>query len=229
MVTFQRTALLRFYDDKEDAGFKHRHRGAHVSAITGVLGEELLLGLFLDCLRRQTGENAVVLKGKPRRRGNWLDAWVQLRPGCLGQVEIKNWSAHSLGGGKSLPITAPQPQIEAAAKARWKRYFGKDHDKMPSGAKKVLHDYDAPSGTKLTAPVERILCFWQPLSQNGSQPLSKATICGKEITVFSASIYLRQVDQDEFELDCPNMEERLRILDALQRPLQPAAKLRAVA
>ncbi|MBS0340401.1 MAG: hypothetical protein JSS56_07720 [Proteobacteria bacterium] len=238
MITFQRTALLRFYDDKQDLGFQHRRRGAHVSAITGVIGEELLLELLCHYFKYQRpAVHCEVLPDKPRRRdepiegkrgsGNWLDAWVKLGAGHLAQVEIKNWSAHSLGG-KTLALDATDAVIEADATARWKSFFG-DNDKMPSSARKILLDYPMPGGIQLAMPVERILCFWQPVVQDSLKPMSNAVICGKEISVFSASIYLRQLEMESIELDCPDVEERLRVLEELQRTFESSPNLRAVA
>ncbi|MBT2301389.1 hypothetical protein J7E70_13050 [Variovorax paradoxus] len=237
MISFQRTALLRFYDDKEDAEFKSKQRGARVSAITGVIGEELLLGLLFHCLNRQTPSvPCKLLEGKPRRgaeriegkrsKGNWLDAWVQLGTDRLAQVEIKNWSAHSLGE-KSLAIGASDSKVEAVAKARWKAFFG-NNDKMPASAAKIKLDYPPPEDFLVKHPVQRILCFWLPLAQDAVQPLTTAVIDGKEVTVFSASIYLRQLRVEVLELHCPHIEARMALLDLLQGPAA-GPKLRAVA
>lgn len=227
MITFQRTALLRFYDDKQDDEFKSNQRGAHVSAITGVIGEELLLGLLFHCLNGQTPPiPCKLLEGKPRRggeliegkrsRGNWLDAWVQLGADRLAQVEIKNWSAHSLGE-KSLATGASNSAIEAAAKARWKAFFG-NNDKMPASTAKIKLDYLPPKDFLAKHPVERVLCFWLPLAQDAVQPLTTTVIDGKEVTVFSASIYLRQLPLEFLELHCPLVEARFALLASLQGP-----------
>jgi hypothetical protein len=53
MITFQRTTLLRFYDAKKDAEFTSAARGAHVAAITAVIGEELLLRLFFHYMQNE--------------------------------------------------------------------------------------------------------------------------------------------------------------------------------
>jgi len=239
MITFQRKALLQFYDEKHAEAFESRHRGSNVSAITGVIGEELLLALFLDCLRRRDGVHGSVLHAKPRRpaenangtriRGNWLDAWLKLPPERLGLVEVKNWSVHSLSGGASLVHDAPDEEVQVIAKARWTLYFGKGHQKMPTSVKKILHDYPFPPGYGTATPVERILCFWQPISLTGTDARSRAEICGKNITVFSGSIYLRQVEDEQLELHCPRIEERLTALGQLCTPGPRAPALRAVA
>jgi hypothetical protein len=225
MINFQRTALLRFYDDKEDAEFECRQRGAHVSAITGVIGEELLLGLLFDCLKRKDPSiPCKVLEGKPRRRGerigakrskgNWLDAWVQLGHDGLAQVEVKNWSAHSLGE-KSLPCDATDSMVEVVAKRRWKEFFG-NNDRMPASASKINLDYPPPPDFVSSQPIQRFLCFWLPLAHDDVCPLTTAVIDGKEVTVFSASIYLRQLKIESLELCCPHIEARMALLNVLQ-------------
>lgn len=216
-MKFDRTALIRFYDDLADDGFADVDRGAHVSAITGVIGEDLLLGLFAHYWASQSPSllcERIPDKCKaPGKKGKRLDGWVTIGNDRLAQVEIKNWSAHSLGE-RTLPFSASDENVAAAARKRWKDFFGAN-DKMPSSALKILLDMPPPE--RLAGRlVERVLCFWLPVAQDQLQPLSTATILGKSVSVFSGSIYLRQLHCDSLDLQVPRVEARLRVLGMLQ-------------
>jgi hypothetical protein len=149
-----------------------------------------------------------------RGKGNWLDAWVQLGANRLAQVEIKNWSAHSLSE-KSLALDATLEDITNTATARWERFFGQN-DKLPTAVSKIKHVYLPPKKIKYFGNIERVLLFWLPVCQNTLQPLTTATIDGVLITVFSASVYLRTLAIEAIELDCPDTEARIKLLNALQ-------------
>ena len=170
-MKFDRTALIRFYDDLADDVFADADRGAHVSAITGVIGEDLLLGLFAHFWANQSPPllcERIPDKCKaPGKKGKRLDGWVTMGEDRHAQVEIKNWSAHSLGE-RTFPFSASDQMVTAAAQTRWKEFFG-NNDKMPSSALKILLDMPPPE--RLAARlVERVLCFWLPLAQDQLTP-----------------------------------------------------------
>lgn len=216
-MNFNRAALIRFYDDLADKAFADTNRGAHVAAITGLIGEDLLLGLFAHHYASQ--EPPLVCEFQPEKckapgkKGKRLDAWVTIGEHRLAQVEIKNWSAHSLGE-RPLALDADEQAVKAAARKRWKEFFG-NNDKMPSSALKILLDMPPPDRLN-GRDVEKVLCFWLPLAQDEVAPMTTAQIMGKTVNVFSGSIYLRQLRRESLELDVPRVEARLRLLALLQ-------------
>ena len=216
-MNFHRTALIRFYDDLTDVGFNSPDRGAHVSAVTGMIGEDLLLGLLFHCVGRHNPPlNCVALPDRckaPGKKGKRLDAWITIGENRVGQVEIKNWSAHSLGES-SLQLNATPEQLAAAAKRRWREFFG-ENDRMPESTRKVLHDMPVPERVA-NRSFERWLCFWLPIAETEITPITNAHIMGKEVNVFSASIYLRQLQENLLDLHVPRIEARLQLLASLR-------------
>lgn len=216
-MNFNRTALIRFYDDLADEAFADADRGAHVSAITGVIGEDLLLGLFAHyCASQEPPLICERLPEKckaPGKKGKRLDAWVSIGEHRIAQVEIKNWSAHSLGE-RTLSLNASEQEVIAAARKRWQEFFG-NNDKMPSSALKILLNMPPPERFAERV-VEKVLCFWLPLAQDELTPMTRATIMGNAVDVFSGSIYLRQLCCETLNLHVPRIEARLRLLALLQ-------------
>ena len=216
-MNFQRTALIRFYDDLSDAAFASPDRGAHVSAVTGMIGEDLLLGLLFHFLSRQSPPlSCAALPDRckaPGKKGKRLDAWITIGDDRIGQVEIKNWSAHSLGES-GLSLGASPDELGDAAAKRWNAFFGKN-DTMPESTRKLLCDMPVPERVAHRR-FERWLCFWLPIAQAPVEPMTKATIMGKEINVFSASIYLRQIQDELLDLAVPRIDARLKLLASLR-------------
>ncbi|MDP1894609.1 MAG: hypothetical protein Q8K87_10810 [Hydrogenophaga sp.] len=231
-MNFNRSALIRFYDDPRDPDFAGADQGSHVSAITGMIGEDLLLGLMFHCLSHQdpslTCEVLPDTCKAPGKKGKRLDAWVEIGTNRIAQVEIKNWSAHSLGES-DLPLKATPQELAQAAEKRWKRFFGENNEKMPENTEKILIDMPVPQGAK-PRTVERWLCFWLPIAKTGINPLTVATFMDgmdgmdgmdkkeKKVHVFSASLYLRQLQlKDEvLELRTPRIDARVQLLNALR-------------
>lgn len=87
----QKAALLEFYDKRRTWPTA---TGSPVSAITGVIGEDLVLGLLCRHLDGKILSYGCKPGGSSGRR---LDAWVSAGR-KLYQVEVKNWCAHSMGG-----------------------------------------------------------------------------------------------------------------------------------
>lgn len=219
-MNFNRNALIRFYDDRNLA---NPDQGSHVSAITGMIGEDLLLGLMSHCLSRQDPAltcNVLPDKCKaPGREGKRLDAWVEIGTDRIAQVEIKNWSAHSLGES-GLPLDATPQELERAANNRWRRFFGERNERMPKGTEKILIDMHVPERAQQRRPVERWLCFWLPIAETGINPITVAAFMDgmdeKYVHVFSASLYLRQLQDEVLELRTPRIDARVELLNALR-------------
>jgi hypothetical protein len=89
--------LLSFFDTrpKDSVG--------HASAITGLLGEDLIAALTSRYLEEHGA--SVVIRSEPvttgKKRGFRLDRWIEVTQNnqrLLFQTEIKNWGSHSSGG-----------------------------------------------------------------------------------------------------------------------------------
>jgi hypothetical protein len=124
-VRFDRQRLLRFYDTWDT----DERMGSHVSAITGLLGEDLVLALLRAYWEGEGYESEILgyqCKG-PGLKGNRLDAWLlrkKRREQILFQTEIKNWAAYSTNEDET-PLDSHADDVRAQALAQWGYYFGK--------------------------------------------------------------------------------------------------------
>lgn len=208
--------------------------GCHVSAITGIIGEELVLEAFKHWLKSQN-KTVREVKGTPREKGEKgskgkrLDAWL-----CVGnrlhQIEIKNWSAYSLGG-KPVPKEPDKLKEYRIRKwsSRWdddKKAFkrGRDYE----GLEKVLREMKKPIEHQ-SKDVIPTLCFWFPIHEKGkANPSFEVNLsdryCSrfpqKKLKIFSASNYLRfLVERNKnrtLTLKLPKAERRLKIINEIQ-------------
>jgi hypothetical protein len=224
-IRFDREALLHFYDDCTTTYFESLHPKGHVSGITGMIGEALMIGLLCNQLTEHCGyKNVKVLDEQPKehgRRGKQLDAWIAASAQrTLFQVEVKNWCAHSRGG-HNLAANADDDTHRARAMARWKEYFG-SAGTIPKQAGKILLDYPIPS-TYQGWKIERVLCFWDAIAENGTDVVSRTTADEKPLLVFSGSNFLRALPKRNrfVSINSQSLDHRLRLLHRLCQ-LSPA-------
>lgn len=234
-VTLDREALLSFYDDRDGAVVVNDRSeplgassGSHVSAISGLMGEDLVLGLLLEYLRnplslgRARPKTRIVsytcpVKGTRKK----LDAWLSNVDEGVAEafkVEIKNWSSYSLGEqGAALKPTATEAGVIKTANERWAR-FEKAQFKV-DGVTKVVGEVKAPQGVDPKAIVIPILAFWLPIAPDDGEgrcaPLHWAQIEGKSCLVFSASIHLRMLKTKTVSIEMPRLRDRLDALSHL--------------
>lgn len=234
-LTLNRLALLSFYDDLRSPSLRGTHStslraspGSHVSAITGLMGEDLVLGLLLEYLRspQPSGNPSPKVQvvsytcsiDNSRQK---LDAWITTdHQGAewAVPVEVKNWSTHSLGEAKGAlgPNASVQDVIREANK-RWER-FEKVQFK-DSGVTKVTKPARPPSECSAQRVSTPILAFWLPIAPATDTaalaPLNRAEIDDKECLVFSASLYLRALKAETVSIEMPRMRDRLAALGSL--------------
>ena len=111
MVTVDPQELLCFFDGKPKWSEKQ------ATSIVGVVGEDLNAACFQHYLESKgAGANVLncpVTTGK--RKGPRLDRWIDVtrRDGSrtVFQTEIKNWSAHAIGG-KPLLVSASGLEVK---------------------------------------------------------------------------------------------------------------------
>lgn len=216
-MKFYRNNLIDFYDNKRSEIFANYGLGGDVSAITGLIGEDLLVAILFHYWRNGEHLNPERLpdpcKEDGVKNGKKLDAWLVRDDQTIFQVEIKNWSAHS-ENGRSVPINAKQEKIQSNANKRWIKYFG-DNGCLPEQAKKISLPMQRPQGFE-NHKLERMLLFWFPIADEKFQPLSVVEATnGQRLHVFSASIYLRTLSEEFIDLDTPIIQRRYDTLDRL--------------
>lgn len=205
-------ATLRFFDE---APSESDH---HASGVVGVLGEELGAALLVRYLKNVYGEAMIVSKAvnTGKQRGPRLDQWVAVESRgrtTLFQVEIKNWSAHSIGG-KKLLINASRKVLRAHRKERWNHYWDGRRFRSKK-AQKVLRPMVPPEDVR----VEPLICFWDAVHPKGADaplfrvPLKRRRF--KRLWVFSMSSYLRGLRSKQIRLHMPEAVDRLNWLRQL--------------
>ena len=154
-------ALLHFFDESppESQG--------HATGIVAIAGEDLGAGLLTHYLEAQ-GASAEVLPGpcsQRTKRGKRLDRWVcvtQDGSTVYYQVEIKNWSAHAIGG-KVLKLDASAEEVAKHKRERWEKEWDGKTFRQATIAKVLLP-------MKLPVPgctPEPLACFWDAMHPDG--------------------------------------------------------------
>jgi hypothetical protein len=159
------------------------------------------------------------------QKGYRLDCWVLLTDKLSGdrwlyQVEIKNWSAHSIGG-KRLSRAISDDEMAEYRRSRWRQQFDIDTN-VPrwNETKKVLTRMK-PLEDYLGTPIRPMLCFWEPMHPQGSDESffgveTKHDVFDK-IYVFSMSNHVRNLLKkgSHLTVECPNIEKRLNWLNQI--------------
>lgn len=214
-----REKLIQFYDER----IKEEGRGAHVSALTALWGEDLILGILMHYWKRQGIESQIISYACSTggKKGPRLDAWIlkqasSSEPEILYQVEVKNWSAYSWEG-QELKLRATDKEIREHSDTEWNYYFG--GDKIPTDSvSKVFTSMKVPNKHEGKKAIP-LLCFWFYISDKDNQSLSiRRYEKGREVHVFSASAYLRSFKNEFIEIDMPRLNERLKLLNDMICP-----------
>ena len=205
--------LLEFYDARPDSS-----RG-HATAITQVAGEELGLALLRRYFQ-ETGKPARIRDEAckaPGRSGSRLDAWLDVGLGSertLYQVEVKNWSAHSLDG-YPIALSATAAEIQEYKIEAWKEYWDGEAFIQPQ-LQKVLRPVPPP---EKGARVEPLACLWDLVHPRGElEPMFRVALGSRpfpHMTVFSMSSYLRSLRRSRITLQMPHTVARLFWLQRL--------------
>jgi len=216
--------LLRFYDRHSKWDDKI---GSPVSAITGLIGEDLVLGLLQHYWESKGKHVEIDYNCKSKSNvGPRLDAWVSVGRKHY-QVEVKNWSAHSVGG---ISIEEPKWPLHLAAAENLRRYA--EEDRNLDAIWKVVAKMSHPSGEgDIGQPV---LAFWSPVAVLGAKPAKMpcwfecpiSTYAKKipqkyqdhkfeRISIFSASLYLRSLTDKTINIAMPRFENRFKKISSL--------------
>lgn len=207
--------LLAFFDQEQ----QDKDYGTHTSAITGMIGEDLVLGLFIDHLERKGVKNLALISYKcttGKKTGPRLDAWISSAGNVLRQVEVKNWAANAIGGEHVDP-KAKKKAVAVSANLIFKRYF--TDPKVKQKVLKVLKPMSPPKGYKAFKRLPT-LAVWSVVSDGCSLPpcfrIKNIYRHKKEfqlLEVFSASLYLRKHgDRKSFKIYMPRFTQRMDLL-----------------
>lgn len=219
-MKINRERILAFYDKRCPWPTE---TGSPVSAITGVIGEDLVLGL----LRRHLNGKILSYGCKPEgSTGRRLDAWVSAG-GKLYQVEVKNWCAHSMGG-RTVPDDASG--VRKIAEINLWEFL--THPRNLEAIWKILGPMKPPSSEGNANPIP-LLALWAPVASpnrlsslppfwfhcdlsnyEGVIPKQYRKVAHRKIHIFSASLYLRSLQSKAINLPMPRAEERIRCLKA---------------
>jgi hypothetical protein len=218
-------ALLNFFDVAPPESRKH------ATALVAMAGEELGLALLAEHLRRQ-GQQAGVLYDQAgilerctpgTKAGSRLDGWIDATDAegtLLYQVEVKNWSAHAIGG-VPLAIDASENILADHRQQNWSSVW--DGRRFTDDAmRKVLLPMKPPYAYK-DRRVEPVICFWYVMhSQIASDPLFSVEVepCSfKRVWVFSMSSFLRSIVNETLTLEMPQTRRRMQWLSDLFLPV----------
>jgi hypothetical protein len=209
VIEIDRRELLAFFDEAPPAA-----RG-HATALVAVAGEELGLALLVDYFRRGGVASGRLPDActQGRQRGHRLDGWVEAGH-TLYQVEVKNWSAHSIGGTQ-LPSSLSEAGMAEFRRARWGEVW-RDGNLADKPAQKVLEPMRPPYWHP---NIKTLIVFWVPMHPEGKPDALFTTPASSthfpDLTVFSMSNYLRGLPEDRIALDLPRTEARLAWLERL--------------
>lgn len=173
--------LIKFYDQKEENISKP------ASAITGLIGEDLIAGIFKHFLEEcdSTTRNVIIddisIKAAGKN-GKMLDRWIiqEKKDGTkiAYQTEIKNWSAHSLGGydlsdknnQNFIDVFLNNKEVKEVGLRNFDNTWGLNpYDEKEGGFKdnsvgKVLLKMNNDIYTKENGYlVKPLVCFWMPI------------------------------------------------------------------
>ena len=224
--------LLEFFDEKVDGSQKH------ATAIVSVCGEDLGCGLLKHYFEARDASVKVDVRPEPcttgKQKGPRLDRWVRVTgaselgaPDVLFQVEVKNWSAHAIGG-RELRRDPTAEEIADYKKERWTREWGDKEWGDAEGIKtpslmKVVERMAPPPGLA-HLHVETMACMWTALHPTGaaeclfSVPLPEMQRRDfARVWFFSMSSYLRSLTDERIRIYMPDATKRMGWLDQLFR------------
>lgn len=216
-VTFEIQKLLEFYNNYDAENRKH------ISPITSMMGEELIARLF-EYYQINKKENKCEIKYEEGngyieptegKNGKRLDCWIKVTENnditCY-QTEIKNWTTFTPG------FRALKDDCDWKNK-NYNKIFEGDKIKEDRVGKVLLEMLHIPE-TK-NNDVKPLVCFWFPIDYQNKPdeyddcffPVKLSD--NKEVYVFSASNYLRLLQQEPKEtidLKMPIFKKRQAIL-----------------
>lgn len=226
-ITICKSAILQFYDHRNSWS---KSLGSPVTATTSLIGEDLVLALFKHYWMTANSESIAFdyLCKSVGQKGPRLDAWAITKTTCF-QTEVKNWCASAIGG---KDVGNHAESLRRAAKHNLKRYLGTSDTSVKVW--KVLAPMNPPPEQR-GRTILPLLAFWSPVAarDDGATNLlppffsirlddlkgligfAPESQIHKSVSIFSASLYLRSLNEDSLTLDMPRVAQRLRELQRL--------------
>jgi len=216
MIQLDIFRTLKFYDEAVPTS------DHHATALNAVAGEDMGAGLFLHYLTRKNIQAKIMpdVCTQGTKSGVRLDRWIlaiQNKKKIYYQTEIKNWSAHAIGG-RRLKINATQKEISEYKMERWDNMWdGKTF--RSQNAEKVLVPMKPLENNH---QVEPLICFWDSMHPSGKkEPLFSQALKRQhfsQVWVFSMSAYLHNLLSSgvkKINLEMINTEVRIGWLNSL--------------
>ena len=238
--------LLRFFDEKPTESTKH------ATAVVGVIGEDLNAAVLKHCLIAN-GFPRVNIRGEPvttgSQKGPRLDRWIEVDlpngDKVIFQTEIKNWSAHAIGG-RPLALNASPTCVETYKRREWERSWDNERRtlKSPATAKVLMHM--KPRFEVRDKRLRPLLVFWTAMRPEDLCGDARECVAGghlfkienptcdfrfrnpdnwshhklgfEELWVFSVSSYLRTISEEAIALDMPKATHTMEWLNRLVQP-----------
>ncbi len=212
--------LIELYDTRHKKWSDET--GSPISSITGLIGEDLVLGILEYYFINDKKLNVHIDRRSPvaEAGGKKLDAWI-LADSIeeYYQVEIKNWSASAKDG---KDVTKSDEGLIKAAVANHKTYLMRKDKKDANSVWKVLEEIRADEiKLKINKRYKRkaLLAFWSPVAKSlnvkaaedlepffkidiadssykdsiNSAGIKQADPAIESVYIFSASLYLREL------------------------------------
>lgn len=214
--------IIRFYDEKSCID------SHHVSAITGLVGEDIAAGLIkyyfeqnksvVNILEKSPSEEKETEKKKAKKLDRWIKVLFNNKT-TFYQTEIKSWCSHSYSGKK-----VDTNSIIKYSHDRFAEQWDYTNQTLKHEyVSKVLKKMKSPDGFKNGDCIAPLVCFWFPILPNTkNDPVAfYSENCKssnfKTVYFFSLSIYLRELSktQTEIEIDVPNIEKRLNQINKM--------------
>lgn len=213
--------IIQFFDEKPKDSW------GHATSVVAVAGEDLGIGLLKHYLENVQKAKVSILNHTPttgKRKGPRLDRWIDViwssGTGNIFQVEIKNWSAHAIGG-EILPLDASMEEIKRYKIRRWKDMWDMKHN-VPSteNVAKVLLPMMRPETIDKSHILEPLVIYWVAIHPEGNnEPFFNRKLGNDQafskIWFFSISPYLRSLKQDTIEVYMPSVVKRMVWLSQL--------------
>lgn len=211
--------LLKFFD------VKTKENSGHATALVAVFGEELGAGLFCHYKENVEGRHTEIVSAKcttGKKKGRRLDRWIREErenESVLYQVEIKNWSAHAIGG-RNLRLDADRAETAEYKRRAWSDEW-RDGAFRKRSAGKVLVPMSPPEDYE-GLKVEPLVCYWMAMHPGGKDApffrVTPATGTFDAVWVFSMSAYLRTLTCGCIEIPMPDTEKRLSWINTMVQP-----------
>ena len=187
-----------------------------------MLGEDIAIALMCHYFNAQdsTAEALPTPCTTGKQKGYRLDKWIAVKsidqPAIIYQVEIKNWSAHSIGG-TTVKRDATIHEMNDYRRDRWHRQFRTNGDTYLPSQKETLKVL-----TKMLLPQSHrdhehkaLLCFWEALHPEGKdEPLFTVDVSSDAFTkleIFSMSNYVRRLLEHTETLEVEMRDTNARI------------------